>query len=265
MDLQLTGKRAYVTGTATGIGQAVVRALSAEGAEVFAVDIAIDALDAYVRDDALQGVATFGVDLSSVEGCTAAAMAAVDHFGGPPDVVVNNAGIGRMLPFEELSDDDFLRTFSLNFFATVRTCRVLLPRMRDASGGAVVNVASDLAGQPESVFVDYGASKAALVNFAKALARTYAPHIRVNNVCPGPIWTPLWYRPGGFVETLEQNYGLPGEEAVAAMVKDREIPMARLGTPEEVASAVLFLASPISSFTTGSSLGVDGGTIRAAL
>jgi NAD(P)-dependent dehydrogenase (short-subunit alcohol dehydrogenase family) len=264
MDLQLTGKRVYITGTATGIGQEVVRSLHAEGAEVFAVDIAIDVLDDYVKTEELGSVETYGVDLSTVEGCTSAAMAALDHFGQPPDIIVNNAGIGRMLPFEELTDDDFLRTFSLNFFATVRTCRVLVPRMRKGSGGSIVNVASDLAGQPESVFVDYAASKAALVNFAKSLARTYAPAIRVNNVCPGPIWTPLWYRPGGFVETLEKNYGLPGEEAVTAMVKDREIPMERLGTPAEVAHAVLFLASPLSAFTTGTSLGVDGGTIRSA-
>jgi NAD(P)-dependent dehydrogenase (short-subunit alcohol dehydrogenase family) len=265
MDLQLNGMRAYVTGTATGIGREIVRSLAAEGVDVFAVDIAIDALDEYVEADGLTTVRTHGADLSTLDGCTAAAQAGVEHFGGPPDILVNNAGIGRMLPFEELSDDDFLRTFALNFFAAVRTCRVLLPQMRAAGSGSVVNVASDLAGQPESVFVDYSASKAALVNFAKSLARGYAPHIRVNNVCPGPVWTPLWYRPGGFVETLEKNYGVPGDEAVAAMIKDREIPMARLGTPEEVASAVVFLASPISSFTTGASLGVDGGTVRAAL
>src|SRR3954464_2467951 len=145
MDLQLAGMRAYVTGTATGIGRAIVRSLAAEGVDVFAVDIAIGALDEYVEADGLTTVRTHRSDLSTLEGCTAAAQAGVAHFGGPPDILVNNAGIGRMLPFEELSDDDFLRTFALNFFATVRTCRVLLPQMRAAGSGSVVNVASDLA------------------------------------------------------------------------------------------------------------------------
>ena len=264
MDLQLNGKRVYVTGTATGIGREIVRGLAREGAEVFAVDIALDVLDEYVKDDGLASVRTHGADLSTLEGCESAVAAGLEYFGGAPDVLVNNAGIGRMLPFEELDDEAFVRTFALNFFAVARTCRALLPAMRDAGGGAVVNVVSDLASQPETVFVDYSASKAAVANFSKSLARAYAPLIRVNDVNPGPIWTPLWFRPGGYVETLERVYGLPGEEAVAAMVKDREVPMQRLGTPEEVAAAVLFLASPVSSYTTGTSIGVDGGTIRAA-
>ncbi|EBF6878232.1 SDR family oxidoreductase, partial [Salmonella enterica subsp. enterica serovar Saintpaul] len=210
------------------------------------------------------GVRAFGADLSTSPGCVDAVRAATDHFGAPPAILVNNVGIGRMLPFEELSDEDFHRTFELNFFSVVRTCRELLPLMRAAGGGSVVNVTSDLGGQPETVFVDYQASKAAVANLTKALALTYAPTVRVNAVAPGPIATPLWFRPGGFLEVVEKNYGLRGDEALSALIQDRGIPMGRLGDPQEVAAAVAYLASPIAGYTTGSSVGVNGGTVRSA-
>lgn len=264
MDLDLAGKNVYVTGTAGGIGQEIVRHFAVEKANVFAVDINLDALAGYVKDESLDDVTPYQADLSTLDGVNAACGAAMTHFGGAPDIVVNNAGIGRMLPFEELSDDDFHRTFELNFFSVMRTCKRLVPEMLAHGGGAIVNVTSDLAGQPETVFVDYSASKAALVNFSKVLARAYAPTIRVNDVSPGPIWTPLWFRPGGYVETLEKNTGLQGQEAIDNLVRDREIPMGRLGDPSEVAAAVVFLASPKSGYTSGSSLGVNGGTVRSA-
>ena len=264
MNLGLEGLSAYVTGAAGGIGRAVVELFAREGVKVFAVDIDSDGTEAYVAKGGLSTVRAFGADLSTSSGCASAVDAAVEHFGRPPDIVVNNAGVGRMLPFEDLSDDDFHRTFELNFFSVMRTCRRLLPLMREADGGAVVNITSDLAAQPETVFVDYETSKAAVVNLSKALARTYAPGIRVNDVSPGPIRTPMWFRPGGYLETVERNYGRTGEDALAALIEDREIPMGRLGNPAEVAAAVAFLASPLSGYTTGSSLGVNGGTVRSA-
>ncbi len=264
MDLALNGKTAYVTGTASGIGQEVVRLLAAEGVRVFAVDRAIDALNDYVKSEELGTVSTHYADLSRADECNAAVDAALEHFGGPPDILVNNAGIGRMLPFEALTDEDFHATFELNFFSMMRTCKRLVPLMFERGSGSVVNVTSDLASQPETVFVDYAASKAAMVSLSKTLARTYAPTVRVNDVAPGPIWTPLWFRPGGYLETVEQNYGLKGEAAIEELIRDREIPMGRLGDPIDVARAVVFLASPLSAYTTGSSLGVNGGTLRAA-
>lgn len=264
MDLALAGKNVYVTGSAGGIGQEIVRHFAAEGANVFAVDIDLESLAAYVTAEALGTVTPFQADLSTEQGVNDAVAGAIAHFGQAPDILVNNAGVGRMLPFEEISDADFHRTFELNFHSVVRTCRLLVPAMLDNGGGAIINVTSDLAGQPETVFVDYSASKAALVNFSKVLARAYAPSIRVNDVSPGPIWTPLWFRPGGYVETLEKNSGLQGQAAIDHLVEDREIPMHRLGEPAEVAAAVVFLASDRSGYTSGSSLGVNGGTVRAA-
>ena len=264
MKLGLEGSRAYVTGAATGIGREVVRLLSAEGASVFAVDIAGDLMEEYIETDGLRDVTPYVADLSTLDGVQSATakFLAVDGLG--PDVLVNNVGNGRMLPFEALDDDDWHRTFELNFFGMQRTCRELVPLMAELDSSAVVNVASDLAVQPESVFVDYSASKAAMVNLSRSLAQAYAPHVRVNVVNPGPIWTPLWTRPGGFLETVEAVYGRKGDEAITALIEDRGIPLQRMGTAKEVAQAVVFLASGAASFITGSTLGVNGGTVRSA-
>lgn len=263
MDLDLAGKTAYVTGAATGIGRSTVELLAAEGAEVFAVDRQGDVLADYVTSQQLRAVHTHQQDLSTLQGCQQAAAACLERFGGPPEILINNVGAGKLLGFEDLDDDDWHTTFELNLFAMVRTCRELVPRMAEAGRGAVVNVASDLARQPEPVIVDYAASKAAMLSVAKSLALAYAPNVRVNSVCPGPIWTPFWSAPGGFLETIEQTYAATGQAAVDAFIADRGIPMARMGQPDEVAKAVVYLASPAAAFITGTALGIDGGTVRA--
>jgi NAD(P)-dependent dehydrogenase (short-subunit alcohol dehydrogenase family) len=123
-----------------------------------------------------------------------------------------------------------------------------------------VNIGSDLAKQPEPALVDYGACKAALLYVTKALARQYAPAVRVNTVLPGPIWSRMWTRPGGIVDQLVENYGLPREAAVERFLQERQMPMG-IGNADDVAQAVVFLASPLARFITGASLDI-GGTIR---
>jgi NAD(P)-dependent dehydrogenase (short-subunit alcohol dehydrogenase family) len=263
MDLGLAGQAAYVTGGATGIGRAVVELLAEEQVRVVAVDRAADTVRDYVADQGLEAVTAVEADLSTLSGCTQAADRCVEVFGGPPDILVNNVGAGRMRSFEETTDEHWHETFELNLFAMVRTSRALVPKMAAGRGGAVVNVASDLARQPEPVIVDYGASKAAMLSVSKSLALAYSPGVRVNAVCPGPTWTPFWSAPGGFAEAMEPIYGVRGPEVVEAFVADRGIPLARMGEADEVAKAIVFLASAAASFITGVAFGVDGGTVRA--
>lgn len=261
MDLELTGKTVLLTGGATGIGRSTVELFAAEGATVFAVDVQGDVLDDYVKD--LTGVTGHQADLSTVEGCNDAVDAAIASFGAAPDILINNVGAGKALGFEEISDELFHRTFELNLHAMLRVTRRVLPQMVAHGGGSIVSVASDLARQAEPVIVDYAASKAAMMSVSKSIALAYAPKIRVNTVCPGPILTPFWTAPGGFLETMENAYGKKGDAALDAFIEDRGIPMGRMGLPEEVAKAIAFLASPAAAFITGSFIGVDGGTIRA--
>lgn len=264
-DFGLSGRTVFLTGAATGIGRATLDAYTAEGARVVAVDIRHDVLTEYI-DSARIGdlVVPVHADLSTADGVQDAIKAGREALQGPPDILVNNVGAGRLSTFEDITDDDFHRTFELNFFSMVRVTRAFVPEMFAAGRGAVVNVTSDLSRQAENVIVDYAASKAAVASVAKSLARAYAPKVRVNNVAPGPVWTPFWSDENtGWLKEIEAAYDRKGQDAVQALIDDRGIPMGRMGRPEEVANAILFLSSDLAAYTTGATLGVDGGTIRA--
>jgi NAD(P)-dependent dehydrogenase (short-subunit alcohol dehydrogenase family) len=187
---------------------------------------------------------------------------AAERLGGL-DILVNNVGAGAVREFDDITDEDWHATMELNFMSYVRVTRACLPTLRATPGASIVNNASDLARQPEALPVDYAASKAAVLAVTKGLARKEGPAIRVNAVAPGPIWTPFWTKPGGFADTLSVVHGLPPEQAVEHEMKLRQLPLQRLGDPDEVAKVIVFLASPATSFTTGSVWGVDGGSIRS--
>ncbi|MFV0407934.1 MAG: SDR family NAD(P)-dependent oxidoreductase [Propioniciclava sp.] len=265
-DFGLSGKSVFLTGAATGIGRATLDAYVSEGARVVAVDIQHDVLSEHISeagfDDAVTAVPA---DLATADGVASAIEAGRAALSGAPDILVNNVGVGRLNSFEDISDDGFHRTFELNFFSMVRITRAFVPAMYAAGQGAVVNVTSDLARQAEDGIVDYAASKAAVTSVAKSLARAYAPKVRVNNVAPGPIWTPFWSdEKNGWLKDIEAAYDKKGQDAVQALIDDRGIPLGRMGRPEDVANAILFLSSDLTRYTTGSTLGIDGGTIRAS-
>ena len=256
MDYQLKGKRAYVSAGAHGIGQAIADLLTQEGADV----IVADSDEAALREKASKWRGTIGADLATAAGVDKATAYAVKEFGGAPDILINNLGVGNSTPFEDTSDEIWARSFEVNLMGTVRTCRALVPMMAARGSGSVVNTGSDLAKQPEPGFMDYGTCKAGLLYLSKALAKQYAPKVRVNTVLPGPIWSRMWTRPGGIVDQLVQHYGLDRDASVKRFLEDRQMPMG-IGNPEDVAHAVVFLASPLARFITGA--GVDiGGTIR---
>jgi NAD(P)-dependent dehydrogenase (short-subunit alcohol dehydrogenase family) len=146
----------------------------------------------------------------------------------------------------------------------VRMCRAFIPGMAAQGNAAIVNTGSDLAKQPEPGIMDYGVCKAGLLYLTKALAKQYAPHVRVNAVLPGPVWTRMWTRPGGLADQLVQQYGVEDRDAaVKRFLEDRYLPLG-IGQAEDVANAVVFLASPLAKFITGAALDI-GGTLRGLI
>lgn len=264
MESGLRGKVVFITGAAEGIGRATAVAFAKEGATVGLLDINDGQLQAVASEISSASGKAIAVktDLMSDEGVRSGLDQLLESTGGVVDILVNNVGSGAIRTFEQLSDDDWDKTFQLNFMSYVRATRHLLPILR-TSKGCIINNASDLARQPEPVPIDYSASKAAVLALTKGLARAEGPDVRVNAVAPGPIWTPFWTKPGGFAETMGKHYNMEPQAAVEHEMKLRQLPLARLGTPEEVANVIVFLASDLASFVTSAVWGVDGGSIRA--
>ena len=259
MDYQLKGMRAYVSAGAHGIGEAIADLLTQEGAEVIVADADADVL----REKSAKWRGTVAADLATAAGVHAATAYVLRQFGAAPDILVNNLGVGDSTPFENTTDETWGRSFEVNLMGTVRTCRTLVPLMAARGGGSVVNTGSDLAKQPEPGFMEYGTCKAGLLYLSKALAKQYAPSVRVNTVMPGPVWSRMWTRPGGIVDQLVQHYGVDRDASVKRFLEDRQMPMG-IGNPEDVAHAVVFLASPRAKFITGAALDI-GGTIRGLI
>jgi NAD(P)-dependent dehydrogenase (short-subunit alcohol dehydrogenase family) len=256
MDYQLKGKRALVSAGAHGIGEAIADLLTQEGAGVVVADQ--DEATLTEKKGKWQGI--FAADLATAEGIDGAVAHAIKTFGGVPDILINNLGVGDSTPFEEVSDERWARSFQVNLMGCVRACRALVPKMAARGSGSVVITGSDLAKQPEPTFMDYGAFKSSLLYVTKALAKQYAPKVRINTVLPGPIWSRMWTRPGGILDQIVQHYGLDPDASVKRFLEDRQMPMG-IGKPEDVAHAAVFLASPLAKFITGAGLDI-GGTIR---
>jgi NAD(P)-dependent dehydrogenase (short-subunit alcohol dehydrogenase family) len=259
LDYQLNGQLACVFAGAHGIGAAIANLLTDEGASVVVADRDADAL----AEGASAWRGTFTADLATADGMAAAVQYVLATFGRAPDILINNLGVGNSAPFEDVTDDAWATSFQVNLMGTVRASRALLPLMAARGSGAVVNTGSDLSKQPEPAFMDYGAFKAGLLYLTKALAKQYAPTVRVNAVLPGPIWSQMWTRPGGLVDQITAQYGLSREASVERFLHDRQMPMG-IGHADDVAHAAVFLASPRARLITGAALDI-GGTIRGLI
>ena len=259
MDYQLKGKLAFVAAGAHGIGESIADLLTEEGAVVVVADQDGDTL----KQKAHKWHGVVASNLATGPGVDQAVAHVLKTFGRAPDILINNLGVGNPYNLEEQTDEGWAASFQVNLMGTVRVCRALVPKMAEQGSGAVVNTGSDLAKQPEPAFLDYGACKSALLYLTKAMAKQYAPKVRVNSVLPGPIWSRMWTRPGGILEQIVAQYGLEPDAAVKRFLEERQMPMG-IGQPEDVGHAVVFLASPRAKFITGASLDI-GGTIRGLI
>jgi NAD(P)-dependent dehydrogenase (short-subunit alcohol dehydrogenase family) len=260
MDLGLKGKIAVVTAASKGIGLAVTRMLVEEGATVVAGARTVEALTG------LPGVTAVAVDLGTPDGPERLVARAVEVHGRV-DILVNNMGGVRLRlnGFLGTSDEEFEWAMRMNFFSAVRATRAAVARMLEQGGGAVVSVASVNAFfQPDGGTIDYGAAKAALVNFTKALSEELGPkHIRVNAVSPGPVSTDLWLGDGGVAHTVAKAMGVDADTARERVIAGiGGLATGRFTTPEEVATLVVMLASERTGNVTGANYVIDGGLVK---
>jgi len=242
---RLTGKTAFLTAAAQGIGAATARAFADEGARVFATDISQEALAGLTKTH--PSIVTSRLDV-----CDTAAIKAAAEEIGAVDILFNCAGFVHHGSVIDCEEDDWDRSFDINVKAMWRTIRAFLPKMLEAGGGSIINIASVASSQkgiPNRCA--YGASKAAVLGLTKSVAADYITKgVRCNAICPGTVQSP----------SLEERIkALPGsyDDNRAAFVARQ--PMGRLGTPEEIASLAVYLASDDSVFMTGEDLRIDGG------
>lgn len=256
MNLDLTGRRALVTGASLGIGAAAVRMLADHGAAVtFCArnEAAVSELAAYQPESgsgSVTGLVADMADADSVSGLLDAVAQA-----GTTDILVNNVGASPSRNFLYMTDQDWFDLFELNLMSAVRCTRALLPGMRKQRWGRVIMVATGGAKYPNAALIDYGATKAAMIATGKALSKKYgADNVLVNSVLPGLIHTAMWERAA--TEVAEANDTTM--DAVLA-ANARSVPVGRYGTAEEVAAVITFLCSEAASYVNGAAIDVDGG------
>lgn len=233
-----TKKVALITGGARGIGEAVSRALAADGFKII-IHCGKSVDEAKELCEELEDAEYFSCDLSDP-----ASVSLITEKYPAVDVLINNAGVALVDLFDKVSDEAMRRMFEINLFAPMNLARAYIPSMISRKGGAIINISSVFGEVGGSCEVDYSAAKAGLIGFTKALAREVGPAgVRVNCVCPGVIDT-------------DMNDDLSFED-VETLCDD--IPLQRMGAPEEVADCVAFLASDKAKYITGSVFDVNGG------
>lgn len=260
MDLGLKNSVAVVTGGSSGIGLATAKYLLADGARV-----AICGRDASRLAAARQKLGA-PADALLTASCNVLDAGAVNNFaqkvaqwsGSRVDLLVNNAGQGRISTFAGTDDAQWREELDLKFFSQILPIRAFLPFLQESDRPAIVAVNSLLSMQPEPHMVCTSAARAGVQNLLKSLATEFAPHIRVNSVLLGLVDSGQWQRRFEARKDPAQSR----TEWMRQLADDKKIPLGRLGDPDEPARAVVFLGSPAASYITGASLEISGGVSR---
>ena len=247
LDEQVT----IVTGAGSGIGEGIARVLSREGATLVLTDRQADRVQA-VADEL--GAMALENDVTSWASChDAVAKALAAH--GRVDVLVNNAGVSKSVPFHELDESEWDRVNDVNAKGVFLTTRAVVEHMMARRSGGIITISSMVGKEAIPLFAHYCASKFAVIGLTQALAKELAPYdINVNAVCPGVVRTPLWEP---LLDQLSDSKGITRDEAWAEFVRD--IPLGRPQEPEDIGEVVAFLASDRARNMTGQGVNVTGG------
>jgi len=244
-----SGDVAVVTGGAGGIGAAVCARLADVGHRVVVLDLEASRAEATAGVLAGDGHRAIGIDVADTEAIKREIGKVEDELG-PIEVLVNVAGWDRFVPFVETTPEFWDQVIDVNYRGTLNTVHAVLPGMIEREGGRIVSVASDAARVGSSLESIYAGAKGAVISFSKSIAREVAKHgITVNVVCPGPTDTPL-------IRGMADDLG-KGDRFIEALTK--AIPMRRMAVPDDIAPAIVFLASPEAAYITGQTLSVSGG------
>lgn len=244
-------KTALVTGAAAGIGRACALRLAREGIAIGVLDLDLEGCEKVAAEIQAAGGKAIALraSIADRDQVTTAVSKLRDAFG-PVTIVVNNAGISNFIPFEELTDDDWDKMFVINTKGTFIVTQVVLPDMKAAGWGRVVNISSSSAQTGSVEQVHYSASKGAVISMTRSLAQALGPYgITVNNIPPGAVMNTI------MSEANKHRFKMPIESLT------KMIPVGRTGEPEDIANACAWLVSDDSSYVSGQTIGVNGGRV----
>jgi NAD(P)-dependent dehydrogenase (short-subunit alcohol dehydrogenase family) len=244
---KLAGKRALITGAGSGIGASTARLFSAEGARVALLGRRLQPLSELATELG-DGAIVIQADVTSPDQVHAAVIQAFDELGGL-DIVVNSAGVALPVRLEDLDATEWRRVIDSNLSGSFYVAREAGLRMREAGGGTIVNIGSELSVLGMAQYVAYCASKAGVIGLTKALAAELAPTVTVNAINPGPVDTPM----------LHAEFEAFGDAHAAYAATIERVPLRRLATADEVATGILYLVAD-APYATGATLELDGGT-----